>query len=63
MNALPITLVTASILGLMLAGRLMPKGKGAWVQEVHQYLGGLATVFTGIQYLIDGQNALSTTGD
>ena len=41
-------LAASIVLGLMLAGRLMPKGKGAWIQEVHQYLGGLATVFTGI---------------
>lgn len=41
-------LALAVILGLMLAGRLMPRGTGAWVREVHQFLGGLATVFTAI---------------
>lgn len=41
-------LVASIILGLLLAGRLLPRGGGAWVQEVHQFLGGLATIFTGI---------------
>ena len=44
-------LVLSVVLGLLLAGRLVPRGKGAWVQEVHRYLGGLASVFTAIHVL------------
>lgn len=44
-------LVMSVVLGLMLAGRLVPRGKAGWIQEVHQYLGGLATVFTAIHVL------------
>ncbi len=41
-------LAASAILGLVLAGKLIPRRNGPWVQEVHQYLGGLATTFTAI---------------
>ena len=44
-------LALSVVLGLVLAGRLLPKGKSAWTQEVHQFLGGLATVFTAVHVL------------
>ena len=43
------TALTLSVLlGLLLAGRLLPSSLAAWNREVHKFLGGLATIFTGV---------------
>lgn len=44
-------LAASAVLGLCLAGRLVPRSRTPWVNEIHAYLGGLATVFTAIHVI------------
>jgi predicted ferric reductase len=40
-------LALSVLLGLLISGRVVPRGQGvAWVQDLHKFFGGVATVFT-----------------
>ncbi len=41
-------LVASVLFGLAVAGRFVPPPARPWAHDVHRYLGGLATIFTGV---------------